>query len=127
MFHVKRLSSHTTAGLPLYVAAMVTRIHKGVRPRLFLKEHRKAKGLSAEAMGGRLGIERESVHRMERYPGRLSLEKQAAYAAALDIEPEDLRWPPGTPSLDGLIKNADPETQAMVADIVVRMVAGGKG
>src|SRR5437870_5021128 len=77
-----------------YVAAMVTRIHKSARRRLFLKEHREAKGVSAEQMAGRLGIERESVYRLEREAfTRLNPEKQAAYAAALDLEPESL-WRP---------------------------------
>lgn len=124
---MKHFSSHTAPGHPSYVAKMVTtRIHKSVRPRLFLKEHRKAKGVTAEAMGGRLGIERESVHRLERQPESASYSRQVAYAEALGIEPEDLRWPPGTPSLDGIVKKAPPEVQAMVADIVLRMV-GRKG
>lgn len=104
---------------------MVTRIHKYVRPRLFLKEHRKAKGMSAETMGGRLGLERESVHRLERHPERASAEKQAAYAHALNIEPEDLWHPPGTPSLDGMVKAAPDELRTMAADIVRRLVAKG--
>ena len=74
----------------LYVAGMVTR-----RRRLFLKEHRKAKGVSAAAMADRLGIERESIYRLEREAmTRLNGEKQAAYARALGIEPEDLWRPP---------------------------------
>lgn len=103
---------------------MVTRIHKGFKGTLFLKEHRKAKRVTAEAMAGRLGIERESVHRLERVPERLSYEKQVEYAEALGIEPEDLRYPPGRPSLDGLVKKAPPELQTMVADVVLRLVAG---
>lgn len=106
---------------------MVTRIHKGYRGRLFLKEHRKAKGMSAEAMAGRLGIERESVHRLERNPERMTFEKQCAYAAALNIEPEELRMLPGTPSLDAMVSNAPADIQTMAADIVRRLVAGGKG
>jgi transcriptional regulator with XRE-family HTH domain len=66
--------------------------------RLFLTEHREAKGISAEAMAGRLGIARESVYRIERDPWRLNGRKQLAYATALQIKPEDL-WnsPHGAP------------------------------
>lgn len=107
-----------------YVASVVTRIHHKARKRLFLKEHREAKGISAETMSGRLGIERESVYRLEREPRRVNAEKQAAYAAALQIEPEDLWRPPERPSLDAIIKTASPDVQAMALDIVRRMAAG---
>lgn len=104
---------------------MVTKIYKS-RRRLFLKEHREAQGVSAEQMAGRIGIERESVYRLEREAlTRLNAEKQAAYAAALDIEPEDLWRPPGMPSLDGLVARAPDDLKAMAVDIVRRLVAKG--
>lgn len=105
-----------------YVTGMVTKIHKHGPRRLFLKEHREAKGLSAEAMAGRLGIERESLYRLEREPRRVNSEKQAAYAAALQIEPEALWRPPGTHSLDGMVADAPKEVQEMAIDIVSRLV-----
>lgn len=104
---------------------MVTRIHKGYSGRLYLKEHRKAKDISAEVMGGRLGMERESVHRLERRPERISYERQCAYAAALNIAPEELTMRPGTPSLDAMVRQAPEDVQATVVDIVRRLVAGG--
>lgn len=107
------------------VASMVTRIHKTARRRLFLKEHREAKGVSAEAMAGRLEIERESVYRLEREPWRVKSETQLAYADALDIEPEDLWRPPDTPSVDALLSQASPDLRKMAADIVKRLVAKG--
>lgn len=110
---------------PEYVAAMVTRIHKTARRRLFPKEHREAKGVSAEAMAGRLGIERESVYRLEREAQtRMNPEKQAEYAHALGIEPEELWSLPGAPSVDALIRAESDELKAMAADIVRRLVAG---
>lgn len=110
---------------PRYVAAMVTKIYKS-RRRLFLKEHREAHGVSAEQMAGRIGIERESVYRLEREAlTRVNGEKQAAYAAALDIEPEDLWRPPGIPSLDGIVAQASDDLKAMAVDIVRRLVAKG--
>lgn len=107
---------------PRYVAGMVTRIHKMARRRLFLREHREAKGISATAVAGRMEIERESVLRLEREPRRVTPDKQAAYAHALGIEPEDLWRPPGTPSVDGLIQSAPADVQEMVLDVVRRMV-----
>lgn len=80
-------------------------------------------------MAGRLGIERESLHRLEREWWRLNGEKQLAYADALGIEPEELwRLPPpkGQPSLDAMIKSAPQDVQEMATDIVRRLVSGGK-
>lgn len=104
---------------------MVTRIRKSTKARLFLKEHREAKGVSALAMAGRLGIERESVYRLEREPWRVNGDKQAAWAYALGIEPAALWSPPGRPSLDAMIAEAPQDVQDMAADIVRRLVAGG--
>jgi DNA-binding XRE family transcriptional regulator len=107
------------------VAGMVTtRIRKHTKPRLFLKEHRVAKGVSARDMAGRLGIERESVYRIERET-RANSQRQAQWAAALDIEPEALWRLPMAPrqeSLDEIIRDAPPEIQKMAADIVRRLV-----
>lgn len=114
------------------MAAVVTRIYQSRKRRLFLREHRKAKGVSATVMAGRLGIERESVLRLEREPQRVNSEKQADYAAALDLQPEELWRPPAVPetprapSLDAMVKDMPEETRAMVADIVLRLVSGGR-
>jgi hypothetical protein len=103
---------------------MVTRIHKMAPRRLFLREHRKAKGISAEQVAGRMDppMERESLLRLEREPQRCTPDKQASYAHALGMQPEDLWRPPGTPSVDGLIMSAPADVQEMVVDIVKRMV-----
>lgn len=100
------------------VAAMVTRI-RGTRPvKLFLAEHRKAKGVSPEAMAGRLGITRESVHRIERETHRLNPQKQADYAAALDIDPERLWHPPEEPSADAELKNTTLDVRRAAVEMV---------
>ena len=99
---------------------------KRVKRRLFLKEHREAQGISASLMGEKLGIERESVYRLEREPWRVNSEKQAEYARALGIEPEELWRPPGTPSLDAMVQSAPEDIRAMAADIVRRLVSGSK-
>jgi transcriptional regulator with XRE-family HTH domain len=74
----------------LRVATMVIRNDTHPPRPLFLREHREAKGVSAPAMARRLGIARESVYRLEREPKRVNPVKQVQWAAALDIEPEDL-------------------------------------
>lgn len=107
-----------------YVAGVVTKIHQRAKRRLFLKEHREAKSISAEAMAGRLGIERESVYRIEREQWRMDPEKQAAYADALGIEPERLWRHPEAISLDEIVKKAPEDVQAMAADIIRRLVSG---
>jgi transcriptional regulator with XRE-family HTH domain len=131
---------------------MVTRIHKHGKKRLFLKEHREAKGVSAEAMGGRLGIERESVYRQERaeafYKGplaeasetlacclsyddligewwRVDPGKQLEWAAALGLDDPGALWrPPTAVSLDEMVRPAPDDVQKMAVDIVRRLVAG---
>jgi len=108
-----------------YDTKMVTRIHKTVARRLFLKEWREYVGLSPEQVAGRLGIERESVYRWEREPRRVNPDKQAAYAEALGIEPGDLWRVPSQPSLDSLMKGQAQDVQDMAADIVRRLVAKG--
>ncbi len=104
---------------------MVTRIRRGARLHLYLKEHRDAKGVSAAMMAGRLGIERESVYRLEReWRTRMTPDKQIQYAAALGIEPNALLHPPGgPPSLHAIIAEAPDEVKKMAADIVSRLVA----
>ncbi len=91
------------------VAVMVTAPKKPDRRRLYLKENRKAKNISATEMGRHLGIERESVYRLEREQHRMDPTKQAEYAHHLGLEPEDLWRPPGRPSVDALLRDQPDE------------------
>lgn len=98
-----------------------------VGKRLFLKEHRKAKGLSDVEMAEKLGIERESVQRIEREYWRANPRKQADWAKILGIKPEELWDPPGKPkkvSLDAMIAGQSPEVQSLAEDIVRRLIDG---
>lgn len=113
----------STGSIPAIVAGMVTRPKRQKR-KLFLKEHREAQGISATLMGEKLGIERESVYRLEREPWRVNSEKQAEYAHALGLEPEDLWRAPGTPSLDAMVQSAPDDVRRMAADIVRRLMEG---
>ncbi|HWW46571.1 MAG TPA: helix-turn-helix transcriptional regulator [Xanthobacteraceae bacterium] len=67
-------------------------VTKRTPPRrlLFLTEWRKHLGISAETMAEAMGVERESIHRMEREQNRMNVEKMARYAEALGIPPEKL-------------------------------------
>lgn len=116
-----RYGHQSTVPLPAIVAGMITRL-KPVKRRLFLKENRKAKRVSATVMGQKLGIERESVHRLERETWRMDPEKQANYALALGLEPEELWSPPGTISLDNIVRSSPDELKRMAADIVRRLI-----
>lgn len=107
---------------------MVTRIHKHVRGRLYPREHRKAKGLSAEMVAGRMGMERESLLRLERESAtRMNPEKQHQYADAIGLtDPAQLWRPPSeAPSLDAMVAGAPDDVREMASDIVRRLVAKG--
>ncbi len=113
---------------------MVTEIHKFGPRRLYLREHRKAKGVSAKDMSGRVGIERESVYRWEREPWRLDEADQANYAHALQLEPEDDLWRPPSahppePSLDDMVAEVPEDVRDMargMAEEIIRRFATGR-
>lgn len=104
---------------------MVTR-KKQLR-RIYLKEHREASGLSAAEMGEKLGIERESVYRLEKKYWGVSSQKQAAYAAALGLEPQDLWRLPSDPSLDTILSKAPEDVQKSVQNLLSHLIPGTKG
>jgi len=102
---------------------MVTRIRKGTRPRVFLREWRTAKGVKATAMAERLEIERESYYRLEREPYKLSIGEVVELADALGIDPKQIFGPPEVPeSLDLLVQDASDAERATAVDIVKRLV-----
>lgn len=108
---------------------MVTRIRKGARIHLFIKEHMEAKGISDETMAGRLGVARETIWRRYSEQHRLNPLKIAEFAHAMGLEPEDLyrpplppEPPPHVPSIDAMLKDADEETQKLAFDLVKRVI-----
>lgn len=115
------LGHQSTVPLPAIVAGMVTRPKRAHR-RLFLKEHREALKVSAAEMGERLGIERESVYRLEKNYRGVSSQKQAAFAQALGLEPEDLWRPPGDMSLDSMVARAPQDVQESVQILIRRLI-----
>jgi DNA-binding XRE family transcriptional regulator len=121
LFHVKPKRPLPAYGSRMYVADMVTNIRRGARPHLYLREHRKARGLSAEYMAGRLDMERESLLRLEREARtRCTPDKQAQYADALGIEPAALWRPPGGISVDSMLAEAPADFRDMIVETVKR-------
>jgi transcriptional regulator with XRE-family HTH domain len=108
----------TRPGPVLLVTGMVTRIHKNARRRLFLREHRKAKKITAPYMAGRMGMERESLLRLEREWWRVGAAQQAEYAEALGIEPEALWRLP-----EALLGEPTPEDIAFATAVLNRLAS----
>lgn len=105
---------------------MATNTHNRFRMRLFPKEHREARGISATQMADYLGIERESIYRLEReWLTRMTPEKQLQYTELLEIDPRELWQLPGElPSLDVMLdKIPDDKTKKMIVEVVLRLLA----
>jgi len=100
---------------------MVTRIRKGARVHLYIREWIDYRELSDETMAGRLGVARETVWRWANQQHRLNPEKIAALAYALDIEPEDLWHMPTRRSVDAILKDVTDEMHETAVDIVQRL------
>jgi transcriptional regulator with XRE-family HTH domain len=101
---------------------MVTRIRRGVRPHLYIKEHREAQGLSLEQMAGRMNVERNTIWRWEKEQHRLNPDKIAEIADALGLDHwTDLARPPGIRSLDAMLAGQSSEVRDTVIDIVARL------
>lgn len=101
---------------------MVTRIRRGARPHLYIKEHREAQGLSHERLAGRLGVERNTIWRWENEQNRLNPEKMADIADALGLDHwTDLTRPPGTRSIDAMLADQPDAIRETAADIVARL------
>ncbi len=94
---------------------MATRPQKS---KLYLREHRTAKKVSASTMAAKLGIERESVLRLERELWRVNSEKQAEYAAVLGISPQALWRPPGVVSIDDMLEDEDADMRSTAVGMI---------
>lgn len=113
----------------VYVAAMVTRIHRGNKrpPALYVKEWQTHWHISPEAMAGRLGIKRESYYRLLREPHRINIPKLHELAAAMghSMTAQDFFSPPDRPSMDAMVQDAPEDLQKTAVDIVRRLVGRG--
>jgi transcriptional regulator with XRE-family HTH domain len=107
---------------------MVTRIRKGAKAHVYLREWRKYKNVHATAMADRLEIERESYYRLEREPHTLSVQEVMELADALGIDAPLLWQPPpdaGKPprvSLDAIVADLPTAQVEGLADMLRRSV-----
>lgn len=103
---------------------MVTRIRRGAKTHVYLREWRKHLKVGAIAMAERLEIERESYYRLEREPGKLSVAEVIELASAMGIEPTQLFHPPETaarPSIDAMVEDLDDDDRGVVMDLARSM------
>lgn len=113
----------TLVGYPGIVPSMAT-IRKGARLHYYIKEHIEAKGLNGDKVAARMGLaSRASVWKLDKEQHRLSPEKVLRVAAALDMHPNELLFPPGTPSLDAEVADATPEQRELAVNLI-RSVMG---
>lgn len=129
-------SVHDDYPLPAYSTGMVTRKRSPAIPtignksarRVYLREHREAKGYTPVQMAGRVGIERESYYRLERETWRVKGGRQSQLEDILELEPGGLWKPPlkepepQKQSLDDLVKDATPEQRDMLFDVARRIL-----
>lgn len=104
------------------MSIMVTRIRRGARGHLYIKEWMAHRAVSPERLADRLGVARETVYRWLREQHRLDPGKLAQIASALDCEPMELWRLPTDPSLDALVADAPAELRQTVTDVVRRLV-----
>lgn len=91
-------------------------------PYLYIKEHRKAQGLSLEQLATRLNVERNTIWRWEKEQHRLNLEKMGDIAYALGFDHwTELARPPGDRSIDAMLAGQSDDTKDIVVDIVGRL------
>jgi transcriptional regulator with XRE-family HTH domain len=88
--------------------------------KLFLKEWRKAKGLTQERLAARLETTAATISRIETGEINYTRESLESLAAALDIEPADLLRDPGAADyqLWRIITGLKPEAQARALRVI---------
>lgn len=101
-------------------------IRKGARLHYYIKEWIEHLDLTDDQVAARMGLSsRSSVWKLYTEQHRLTPEKVARVADALDRHPNELLFPPDVPSLDALAEGATAEERAaMVTDIMRRRRAG---
>lgn len=102
---------------------MATKIRKGARLHYYIKEWIEFLKLSDDTVAARMGLSsRSSVWKLYTQQNRLTPEKVARLADALDRHPNELLFPPNVPSLDALADGVSPELRAeIVTDIARRL------
>jgi transcriptional regulator with XRE-family HTH domain len=94
-----------------------------MKPRVYLREHRKAKNLRGIDMAERLGIAEKSYYRLEREFLTLNAREMIELADAIGLDDPTALWrPPGAPpSIDVLMEGADEDVRSAVAEFARRI------
>jgi transcriptional regulator with XRE-family HTH domain len=104
---------------------MVTTIRRHAKPHLYIDEWMAAKDLNNTQVANRIGVARETVFRWRREQHRLTPDKLAQLASALNIEPSQL-WqlppPKGRADLNAIAKDLD-DDQREAIELMVRRLA----
>lgn len=105
---------------------MVTKARRaGAAKQLYIDEWMSHLGLNDDTLAEKIGTNRVTMWRWRSEQNRLNPLKIARIAKGMGIAPEDLWRPPGRPSLDSLVKEADDETVQRAADVVRIMLKTG--
>lgn len=87
--------------------------------RLYIAEHRSAKGLTQQQLADRLGTSDVTVSRWETQTRRPDMDAQVAIAEALGLsDPMDLFRHPDTPSADALLRDQPAEIVAQALKLI---------
>lgn len=101
-------------------------IRKGARLHYYIKEWMVHLGISDEKLAGLMEVSRTTVWKRYTEQHRLTPQKVAQIANALNRHPNELLFPPEVPSLDAVAEGATPEQRAaMVVDILRRLKKTG--
>jgi transcriptional regulator with XRE-family HTH domain len=101
-------------------------IRKGARLHYYIKEWMVYLDVSDEELANRMGVSRTTVWKRYTEQHRLTPQKVAQIADALDRHPKELQLRPEEPSLDAIAEGSTPEQRAaMVTDIMRRMKKTG--
>jgi transcriptional regulator with XRE-family HTH domain len=104
---------------------MVTKIHKGRRAHLFIKEHMDEQGMSDERLANRLSVDRATVWKWRTQQHRLSPDKIAAIAEALGKTPQQLWQPPDVVDLNAIAADASTELRQRAAEMLQILLKTG--
>jgi transcriptional regulator with XRE-family HTH domain len=104
-----------------------SRIRKGARAHLYIKEHMDAAvpKMTDERLANRLGIDRSTAWKLRTQQHRLTPEKIAAIAEALGKTPQELWQPPDVVDLNAIADGAPAELRQKAAEMLQILLKTG--
>jgi plasmid maintenance system antidote protein VapI len=110
------------------VAIISNMATKHIAPRgyIYVKEWMNHLDVSDIEMARRLGINRSAVWKQYSEQKRLDTDKIARIAAALDLHPFQLNYPPGVESLDALADDVEEKRRREIVEIVKTLTGKSK-